>query len=322
MGDKTSIGWTDATWNFVRGCRRVSAGCQNCYAEQMATRFCGEGQPYEGLARRTESGKARWTGEGLFLPDKLEVPLRWTKPRKIFVNSMSDLFFEEFSFEQIAAAFAVMAFAKQHRFQVLTKRPERAREFFEWLETESNGAHPIVTCFEHLGSISAPAMNLIAARMGKIWQRPTWPLPNVWLGVSAENQATANARVPLLLLLPSAVRFVSAEPLLGPIDFRRLVHDQVCVVDAFTGEGGMPYPHEVVAPALDWIIFGGESGPGARPMRPDWVRQSIEDRDDSNTKIYVKQMGAVWARDSPDASGKGEDWTHWDEDLRVREYPA
>ena len=138
MGDKTGISWTDATWSPTRGCRRISAGCENCYAERQAMRMSGTGGAYEGLVKLT-SGGPRWTGDGRLVPSMLDQPLRWTKPRRIFVDSMSDLFYEAFSFEDIAAVFGVMAACPQHVFQVLTKRPERARAWFEWVATQRTG---------------------------------------------------------------------------------------------------------------------------------------------------------------------------------------
>ena len=210
MGDKTGIGWTNATWNFVRGCRRVSEGCRNCYAEIVAARSAGEGEPYEGLASyHPKSGEARWTGEGLFVPEKLDQPLRWSKPRMIFVNSMSDLFFEVFYFEEIAAAFAVMAMANKHTFQILTKRPERAAEFFHWLEGEPGEDETIIdACLKHLRKIHKPTWEMAIKTPLDLFHRPSWPLPNVWMGVSAEDHKAAEARVPALLQMPAAVRFV------------------------------------------------------------------------------------------------------------------
>ena len=220
MTQTTKIQWTEKNWNPVRGCRRVSEGCRNCYAEKMAGRFCGADQPYDGIVERTKKG-ARWTGEGKFITEKLDEPLRLRKPSMIFVNSMSDLFFEEFTFSQIAAVFGVMAAASEHTFQVLTKRPERAVEFFAWLERHADDMAELYPDdskdWRRGNMIRAAALN--ATHHKKLTEVvEQWPLPNVWIGVSAENQDTANERVPLLLELPAAVRFVSAEPLLGPID--------------------------------------------------------------------------------------------------------
>ena len=236
MGDHTGIEWTDATWNPIRGCSRVSEGCRHCYAERVAARFSGPGLPYEGLAVMRD-GEPRWTGKTQMIWKHLEDPLRWRRPRRIFVNSMSDLFHEDLAPDWIGRIFAIMAAAPQHTFQILTKRPRRMHGF-----------------------VAGPSSDPKAANIG-------WPLPNVWLGVSAENQATADERIPLLLETPAAVRFVSAEPLLGAIDL------------------------DVHGPELDWLIVGGESGPGARPMQPEWARSLRDQCVDAGVAFFFKQWG-------------------------------
>jgi protein gp37 len=205
MGDKTSIEWTDATWNPITGCSRVSEGCRNCYAEIMAARFSKPGQWGEGLAEivtRPDGVKDhRWTGK-LRLNDRaLDQPLRWRKPRRIFVNSTSDLFHESVPDEWIDCVFAVMALAPQHTFQVLTKRPERARAYMTSgfggkFNTYVSDAGHILTHWlsEHDTQDAADRTDF-----GR-------PLPNVWLGTSIEDQATAEARIPHLLATPAAVR--------------------------------------------------------------------------------------------------------------------
>jgi len=287
MSAKSTIEWTDATWNPVRGCSRVSEGCRNCYAERVAARFAGPGQPYEGLVRRpsTANGQTepRWNGEVRFVPGRLADPLRWKKPRRVFVNSMSDLFHERLSDQEIAAVFAVMAAADHHTFQVLTKRPERMRQWFGWLETSADigrwhGARAALSyAAQVIGSAHGVKVPAPPAIYGVLW-----PLPNVWLGVSVEDQTTADERIPLLLDTPAAVRFVSYEPALGP----------VCLSDLHDGSGGVIMPlvglHWVPTgqgmklsggkgPRLDWIIAGSESGPGARPAELGWFR-SVRDR--------------------------------------------
>ncbi len=246
MGDKTKIEWTDATWNPIRGCTVVSEGCRNCYAMNVAARFSGEGQAYEGLAYRNSSG-AHWTGKVRLVEEHLKDPLRWKRPRRIFVNSMSDLFHESIADEWIERIFQVMYDAKHHVFQVLTKRPER---MLDWI------------------SRSAFLTNA--------------PLINVWLGVSVEDQGTANERIPLLLETPAALRWLSAEPLLGPIDLTRLKWRGHTSWDALSGISYDETGDHLSTPFLDWIVVGGESGSNARPMHPDWVRslrnQCIEGR--------------------------------------------
>jgi len=228
----------------------------------MAARFSGPGQPYEGLAKigvRT-GWHPKWTGDVRLVPEHLADPLRWRRPRKVFVNSMSDLFHEKLTNEEIAAVFGVMAAAPRHTFQILTKRAKRMRDWFRWIERDGVSARePLLSCELH------------AARHGVIFPTGTkpalcWPLPNVWLGVSVEDQRRADERIPLLLETPAAVRFVSAEPLLGPVNLERYLP---CLPPC-----GPPIDH---GPALSWVIVGAESGPGARPMQEDWAR-SIRDQ--------------------------------------------
>lgn len=263
MGNKTGIEWTDATWNPVRGCSRVSPGCKHCYAERVAARFCGPGQPYEGLAFRkvTVDGygedhmEPRWTGEVRLIPEHLADPLRWKRPRRIFVNSMSDLFHEKLSNEEIAAVFGVMAAAPQHTFQVLTKRPEGMREFFRWMEGWGYSDYRLD---------------------GYLADGGAWPLPNVWLGVSVENQHYADERIPILLDTPAAIRFVSAEPLLGPVDL---------LYSAWNGAESL---REMAG--IDWVIVGAESGPGARPMQEDWARSIRDQCAAAGVAFFLKQF--------------------------------
>lgn len=214
------IAWTDRTWNPIRGCSRVSEGCRNCYAEGVAARFSGPGLAFEGLARRTEKGLPQWTGSVRLVNERLGDPLRWRVRQKVFVNSVSDLFHEHFTNEQIAAVFGVMARAWGHTFQVLTKRPQRMREWFAWMAREvetvnaGRGAPAAWICLAHAQWESDHKK----LRDEQSIERCDWPLHNVWLGVSVEDQATADARIPLLLDTPATQRFVSAEPLLGSLD--------------------------------------------------------------------------------------------------------
>ncbi|HEY1814851.1 MAG TPA: phage Gp37/Gp68 family protein [Kofleriaceae bacterium] len=275
MGDATSISWTDATWNPIRGCSRVSDGCRHCYAEAVAARFSGPGQPYEGLAKigvRT-GHHPKWTGEVRFIADHLADPLRWKKPRRIFVNSMSDLFHENLTNEQIAAVFAVMASAPQHTFQVLTKRARRMREWFEWADDLTPSA--LYGYAEH----AIPTDDDQGRMLGFLRLRKAWPLPNVWLGVSVENQETAAARIPELLATPAAVRFLSCEPLLGPIDMP--------TVHVFG-----PNP-TWSGPRIHWAIAGCESGPGARSCNVEWLRSLRDQCADAGVAFFLKQARAV-----------------------------
>ena len=273
MADRTGIEWTDATWNPVRGCTRVSEGCRHCYAEIMAARFSGPGQWGEGLAEIVGEGARRdhrWTGKVALAEGLLDQPLRWRRPRRIFVNSTSDLFHEAIPDDWIDRVFAVMALAPRHTFQVLTKRPERMREYF----MHDDG-------FGRWGYIEHFARQMLT-KMGKAQpQRKTLAhhggsnMPHVWLGVSVEDQATADARIPPLLATPAAKRFISAEPLLGPVD-----------LTPWLGDDGALAPL-----SLDWVIAGGESGPGARPMHPDWARSLRDQCAAAGVAFFFKQWG-------------------------------
>lgn len=249
MGDKTGIEWTDATWNAVTGCTKVSAGCDRCYAETLAERFRGTpGHYYE-------------NGFDVQLrPDKLTLPLRWTKPRRVFVNSMSDLFHEQIPDLYIAKVFAVMAHAERHTFQVLTKRHARMRSLLS-----SEAFRELV-----FKSVDFEVPDVMG---------DAWPLPNVWLGVSTEDQKWADIRIRVLLGTPAAVRFVSAEPLLGPIDLTKAIEPN------FAQSGWKDLSR------LDWVIVGGESGRGARPMHPDWARSLRDQCTDAGVPFLFKQWG-------------------------------
>lgn len=304
MADKSAIEWTDATWNPVRGCRRVSRGCENCYAERLAaTRLSGPGRPYEGLAEMTPAGP-RWTGVVRLVPELLDQPLRWRRPRRVFVNSMSDMFHEGLTDEQIDQVFAVMAACPQHTFQILTKRPERMLQY----------ARRVAASVPH-DAVNAAVFDLANAAHGGF---ASWPLPNVWLGTSVEDQATADERIPHLLETPAAVRFVSAEPLLGPVNLGpwidrcrasrhvngwthgwRFDGDDPYVVCTWCGERrdnltGRAVGTRRTAPGLDWVIVGGESGPGARPMHPGWARSLRDQCQVAGTAFFFKQWGG-WA---------------------------
>lgn len=293
MADRTPIEWTDASWNPIRGCTRVSKGCRNCYAEIMAARFSDPGQWGHGLARRVTlpdpgsgPGQAttdhRWTGKLQLIDTQLDLPLRWRRPRRIFVNSTSDLFHESVPDEWIDRVFAVMALAPQHSFQVLTKRPERMRAYFAEMEPLR-----ISDLMHDWGLPVDEEQQEYAADMLDLLTMPR-PLPNVWLGTSVEDQATADTRIPHLLATPAAIRFVSAEPLLGPVDLTR--------VWARMPGGGQSlwnslHRRDPGESALDWVITGGESGPGARPMHPDWPRSLRDQCQAAGVAFFFKQWG-------------------------------
>ncbi|HEV7523031.1 MAG TPA: phage Gp37/Gp68 family protein [Candidatus Angelobacter sp.] len=275
MAQNSSIEWTDATWNPIRGCTRVSDGCRNCYAERVAIRFSGKGQAYDGLAKIT-NGHPQWTGKVAFVEKHLNDPLKWKEPRRIFVNSMSDLFHEQLSDECVQKIFKVMCQAKQHVFQVLTKRPKRMLEFLSrW--------------------------NSMTRDFGPLYPN-TWPQKHIWLGVSCENQATADERIPLLLQTPAATRWISAEPLLGPIDLHR---GGFTLLEPVKSPSGQPWP------GLNWVVAGGESGPGARPMHPDWARSLRDQCKAAGVAFFFKQWGEFAdLTNEPDGSELHEKSTH------------
>lgn len=284
----TSIEWTHRTWNPIRGCSRVSDGCRNCYAEKQAARIIscerGRGVPagegaYDGLLAKG----GQWNGQVKLVPYALEQPKRWKKPLRIFVNSMSDLFHENVPDEFISQVFEVMALCPQHTFQILTKRPERMLNYF--------------TCLSLVGTPEP----LFAAAAGR------WPLPNVWLGVSVEDQKTADARIPVLLQVPAAVRWVSAEPLLGPVSLdsqlggTQWIGGQRGCNGTHRGVGTEDCPHREhhhhdhrCYQGLDWVVVGGESGKEARPMHPDWARRLRNQCAEAGTAFLFKQWGE-WA---------------------------
>mgnify|MGYP002620207676 CR=1 FL=1 len=323
MADKSPIEWTDATWNPIVGCDIVSPGCTNCYAMDMAARIeamsagLGRHTHYEGTTRRVK-GKAVWTGRLALAPERIRSePLRWKRPRMVFVNSMGDLFHEHVPDEWIDRVFAVMALTPQHTYQVLTKRSARMREYVNGLyeramDGETNFARDVVGHCEGLNAI---------------FGRTKWPFPNVWLGVSCERQQEADERIPDLLATPTAVRFVSAEPLLGPIDFTD-VAGKVPEYGSTPAHGtDVLTPHNrILRPQIDWIIVGGESGPGARPMVLGWAKDIVRQCKTAGVPVFVKQLGAEPTNREGERcphikQKKGADVSEWPAELRVREWP-
>lgn len=226
MATASTIEWTDTTWNPVRGCSRVSPGCTHCYAERMAHCFSGPGKPYEGLTRKSGKGP-QWSGRVQLVYDVLDEPLRWRRPRVVFVNSMSDLFHENVPEQFIKDVFDIMAEADRHTFQILTKRADRLAE--------------------------------VAARL-------LWP-SNVWMGVSVENEDYLH-RIDRLREVPAQVRFLSLEPLVGPLP-------------------------DLDLNGIHWVIVGGESGPGSRPMKKTWVRDIRRQCRKAGVPFFFKQWGGV-----------------------------
>lgn len=265
MGD-TKIDWSDKVWNPVSGCTPVSAGCKNCYAKRMAKRLKGMGTPgYENEFEVT-----------LHL-ERLNEPLKWKKPRRVFVCSMGDLFHKDVPFEFIEKVFSIIYDSPHHTFMILTKRPERMKLFFE-----NPGARPM--------AFLSTALSI--------------PHNNLYLGVSVEDQATADERIPLLLQTPAAKRFISYEPALGPIAFSETAGNQVlnpecwgdCACDSLYGydpgcrrNGG----DGILERRIDQVIMGGETGPGARPLHPDWARSMRDQCAEAGVPFFFKSWG-VW----------------------------
>ena len=321
MSDSTSIEWTNTTWNPTTGCDKVSPGCGlarpgsddegtgqtgGCYALTMARRLKAMGQP-----KYQRDGDPRTSGPGFGItvhPDTLDEPFTWARPRKVFVNSMSDLFHDKVDASFIARVFAVMAATPQHTYQVLTKRHARMRsllsspDFIEVVQVEFDQFAD-----EHdVDLIPGP-----------------WPLPNVWVGVSVETQQWADIRIPALLGTPAAVRFLSCEPLLGPL---RLHFPPFWCYGH--GRPGSECPNDLHLDrqGIDWVIAGGESGPGARPMHPDWARSLRDQCQAAGVAFHFKQHGAwaPWASHPEGENGPGDTFVNpdgtcghvwWNEDL-------
>lgn len=308
MSEKTKIGWTrgddgrpGATWNPVTGCSQVSPGCDLCYAKTFAERFEGTSGHY------FESGF-----DVVLRPQRLDMPLRWRRPRRIFVNSMSDLFHDQVPATYIARVFAVMALAPRHSFQVLTKRHGRMHSLLTSRDVTGRGQ-----TFESMVRNAAHNMRNNARCLE--WPRAhdlVWPLNNVCLVVSAENQKWADIRIPYLLDTPAAIRGVSLEPLLSAVQLTRLYVERQGLpmywINALTGRNadmGRPCPDVA---SLDWVIVGGESGADARPMKLQWARSLRDQCQAAGTAFFFKQGGTVLARQWGHP-GKGDDPAHWPE---------
>jgi len=279
---KTEIEWADEVWNPTTGCDTVSPGCDHCYARTMAKRLKGMGS-----AKYQTDGDPRTSGPGFGVavhPDTLTAPLTWRKPRKVFVNSMSDLFHKGVTDSYITSVFAVMAACPQHTFQVLTKRPARMRAL---LGDDSKGGFADRAMDESLVIKPIP--------MGALPHGDIWPLPNVWLGVSTETQQWANIRIPALLETPAAVRFLSCEPLLGPVDLSWWLDTPLlcgCGVGSTDGVGCSAECMEPEPSGISWVIAGGESGGHARPMSTEWAQALRDQCTAARVPYFFKQWGA------------------------------
>lgn len=276
MSDNSKIEWTDATWNIITGCSVVSPGCTNCYAMKLAGTRLRNHQSRAGLTNDSRGGPV-WNGEVRFNEQWLTQPLLWAKPRHIFVCAHGDLFHESVPFEWIAKVFAVMACTTRHTYQVLTKRPERMLKWFNSLRDDTLG-YQYQNYIRFHDSIGFWPTSVRPAAVWPQWTPnhgnrggydccgPLWPLENVWIGTSAEDQQRADERIPLLLRTPAVKRWISAEPLLGPVTISSIEK-------------------------LDWVVVGGESGPNARPMHPAWVRSLRDQSLKANVPFFFKQWG-------------------------------
>jgi protein gp37 len=276
----TKIAWTEKVWNPVTGCTKVSEGCKNCYAEKMAKRLMAMGSP-----KYFNGFDPTWHA------DYLDEPYKWKKPCKIFVCSMGDLFHKKIPFEFHAHVWDTMfnlggselRSLPKHIFLILTKRPERILEFSKYM---AERGRPI-------------------------------NYSNVWIGTSAENQEQANKRIPVLLKTPAVKRFVSIEPMLGPVDLSKICllkkdgsGPDVTINSLFGWHGGLDSPDKT---NLDWVIVGAESGPNRRPCKIEWVRDIVNQCKKAGVPVFVKQL---------DLDGKlSKDPEEWPEDLRIQEFP-
>jgi protein gp37 len=294
----SAIEWTDRTWNPCVGCAKVSAGCKNCYAERQAYRVAlmehaqGRRSVYLDVIRGEEEAfEGHWNGRAKFLPERLAQPLKWRKPCRVFVNSMSDLFHSDITVEQVASVWEVMRDTPRHTYQILTKRPARMLD----------------------------VVSTMVKRFGV--------LPNVWLGVSVEDQKAADHRIPWLQETGAALRFLSVEPLLGPVDLQ---------LAAFNGADSFGKLE-----GIGWVIVGGESGPGARVCDLDWIREVVTQCRVAGVPCFVKQLGAAASDAKNGIAGaalkvpadfldrvskrlrdrKGGDMSEWPAALRVRQFP-
>lgn len=360
MADKTEIQWTDRTFSPITGCTRTSPGCEHCYAERLVATRLRQQKRYQGLAMMcgaVGNQEAHWTNAIRLHEDLLLEPLKWQKPQKVFVCSMSDAFHKDVPDAFLDRMFAVFALSPHITFQMLTKRAERMRSY--------------LSAPDICARIEAAAVAIAEGNCHGRWFAhafngrkflPRWPLPNVWLGVSVESQKYADERVPLLAETPATIRFLSCEPLIGPVDLLQFL--PIAAHKSFHTPTGRQVsktywtPQEAEAfmipkPMIHWCIVGGESGPQARPCQLEWMRALVAQCKAGSVAPFVKQLGAApliareeWA-DTPAPpllrepktkeseyvenhrgygilhlkNSHGGDMSEWPDDLRIREFP-
>lgn len=338
MADNSKIEWTDATWPVVQGCDYESPGCTHCYAVPLLWRMSHHPDPkisgpLNGVVEKRDKGKLVFTGKVALREDRLDWPLKWKTPKKIFLPSHGDLFHAAVPDEFIDRVFAVMALAPHHTFQVLTKRAQRMRDYC----LGASDADRRVWDAANREDLPEGYFLWALGQQGGAWggDRP-WPLRNVWLGVSVEDQIRADERIPPLLDTPASKRFISAEPLLGPVDLTGIT-TFISATDEPLSIGSALSPDNEWdrEPKLDWVIVGGESGPSSRAFNIGWARALVEQCRAASVACFVKQLGAMPIADRQpqfhEALGrdyriylkdrKGGDIGEWPMGIRVREFP-
>lgn len=326
MANKTGIQWTDLTKNPATRCTRVKkengqSGCDNCYAFAWHDRIYAlyaKGKRPSAPAQYHTPFSANYVPKGeteaqgiLTMPERLDDLLRLRKSQRVFLGSMTDLFHEDMPHDFLVDIWGAMAVTPHLTYQILTKRPERMREFIATVNQESIR----LSGSQRMDAQSRATQNFLAKRLGKGW---AWPLPNVWLGTSVEDQEAAEIRIPDLLQTLAAVHYLSCEPLLGWINRLKRLPGYIYTADVRPAD-------DCLSRGIDWVIIGGESGPHARPMDLDWARGLVEQCRAAGTAVFVKQLGSCWARDvewcRAHRDGHGGQMEAWPEDLRIREFP-
>jgi protein gp37 len=309
----TEIGWTHVpgyigeTWNPQVGCSKKSAACDSCYAIDVAAHPRLTRLPrYQGLTVLQQGGRHNWArdaeGKPIIraVPDVLDKPLRTKRPTAYFVGSMTDLFHENADRNWTAAIFGVMAACPQHIFMLLTKRPDVAHGWFKWVDKREKDGLSVFPDDTPAWRIRQLFNSCLSRNGGSVGKAPIhdgpWPLPNVWIGTTCEDQQRAEERIPWLIEIPAVVRYISYEPALGPVDFTRLTmvkpeppHGPGAYLNALTGH--VEGPDDMLDTKVNWIIAGGESGTRARPSHPEWFRSVRDQCTAAEVPFFMKQWG-------------------------------